>query len=112
MNRKTAFFYLIFACVCFCAGCSQKKAEVTPPQGRLIFNCDGTDLLGNFPFGGRLLSVADIRAYVDAYAGTIPVSALRQGANTVSFGTGGDSLIVKRVEIALKYGDVETNGYF
>ena len=37
---------------------------------RLIFNCDGTDLLGNFMFNRRPLSVADVNAYVDAYANT------------------------------------------
>lgn len=70
MNRKTVFFYLILAWVCGCAGCSRNKTEETPSKERLIFNCDGTDLLGNFLFGGRPLSVADVRAYVDAYVGT------------------------------------------
>ncbi len=41
-----------------------------PLRHRLIFNCDGTDLLGNPMFNRRLLSVADVNAYVDAYANT------------------------------------------
>jgi len=47
------------------------------------------------------------------YAFVIPVKYLKQGYNTVSFkekSTG--SFRVKRLEIALKYGDVKTNGYF
>jgi len=41
-----------------------------PLRHRLIFNCDGTDLLGNFVFHQRPLSLADVNAYVDAYANT------------------------------------------
>ena len=37
---------------------------------RLIFNCDGTDLLGNYIFKRRPLTLADVNAYIDAYAGT------------------------------------------
>ena len=46
---------------------TEEKEQISP---RLIFNCDGTDLLGNFMFGERPLSLADVRAYVDAYAKT------------------------------------------
>jgi hypothetical protein len=49
------------------AACRQEGATHRP---RLIFNCDGTDLLGNFMFNRRPLSLADVNAYVDAYAGT------------------------------------------
>ncbi|MDR1336008.1 MAG: hypothetical protein LBK22_04170 [Tannerella sp.] len=51
----------------FLATCHQ---EQTMHRTRLIFNCDGTDLLGNFMFSRRPLSLADVNAYVDAYAGT------------------------------------------
>ena len=70
MNRKSVYFYLILALIFCFAGCTQNRTEEIPLKERLIFNCDGTDLLGNFQFGGRPLSVADIRSYVDAYAGT------------------------------------------
>jgi hypothetical protein len=57
----------VAACVLFLAGCHR---EPTERRQRLIFNCDGTDLLGNFMFGRRPLSLADVNAYVDAYADT------------------------------------------
>jgi hypothetical protein len=46
------------------------------------------------------------------YAYIVPVTVLRRGDNTVSFLSNAGELEVKRVEIALKYGDVETHGYF
>ncbi len=46
------------------------------------------------------------------YAFVIPVSCLKQGYNTVSFRAPSMGLRVKRLEIALKYGDVQTHGYF
>jgi len=47
------------------------------------------------------------------YAYEVPVSALRQGYNQVSFSnSGNDPFTVKRIELSLKYGPVETNGYF
>lgn len=48
--------------------CSDQKGQ--PLRHRLIFNCDGTDALGNFMFHRRPLSVSDVNAYVDAYANT------------------------------------------
>ena len=47
--------------------CREEKTNTTP---RLIFNCDGSDVLGNYMFGERLLTLADVQAYVDAYART------------------------------------------
>lgn len=49
-------------------GCSREKDQ--PLKHRFIFNCDGTDLMGNFMFNRRLLTVSDVNAYVDAYANT------------------------------------------
>ncbi len=47
------------------------------------------------------------------YAFVVPVKCLKQGYNTVSFKQkGAGSFRVKRLEMALKYGDVKTNGYF
>ena len=42
----------------------------TPIRHRLIYNCDGTDLLGNFMHNRRPLSMADLHAYVDTVAST------------------------------------------
>jgi len=46
------------------------------------------------------------------YAFVLPVESIQQGYNTVAFHAADSSLLVKRVEIALKYGDVKTHGYF
>ena len=46
------------------------------------------------------------------YAFTIPASDLKQGDNQVEFISGSGNFTVKRLEIALKYGDVKTHGYF
>ncbi len=47
------------------------------------------------------------------YAFVVPAESITQGFNQVMFNyDGSDGLVVKRVEIALKYGDVETHGYF
>ena len=45
--------------------CREEKTNTMP---RLIFNCDGTNVLANDMFGGRLLTLADVHAYVDAHA--------------------------------------------
>ncbi len=46
------------------------KSDAQVSRHRLIFNCDGTDLLGNFTFGQRPLSIDDLNAYVDTRAHT------------------------------------------
>ena len=64
--RMTGLLVLFFLLGSFASGSPKKQAVAH----RLIFNCDGTDLLGNPMFNRRLLSVADVNAYVDAYANT------------------------------------------
>ncbi len=54
----------------FLLGCLACTNQKEPLRHRLIFNCDGTDLMGNFMFNRRPLSVTDVNAYVDAYANT------------------------------------------
>jgi len=47
------------------------------------------------------------------YAFRIPATCLKQGNNIVSFRSlNGEKIMVKRVDVALKYGDVQTHGYF
>ena len=47
------------------------------------------------------------------YAFILPDEVLKQGYNRIGFQSeDNDTFTVKRVEIALKYGDVETHGYF
>ncbi len=47
------------------------------------------------------------------YAFVVPVSSTKQGYNQISISSKNrDSFSVKRLEVALKYGDVETHGYF
>ena len=47
------------------------------------------------------------------YAFILPGKVLKQGYNRIAFRSEDDNtFIVKRVEIALKYGDVKTHGYF
>ncbi len=47
------------------------------------------------------------------YAFVVPVSCLKQGYNRIEFKeTAASAFRVKRLELALKYGDVKTNGYF
>ena len=47
------------------------------------------------------------------YAYIIPASCLKQGDNKVTFKSDeNESFSAKRLEVALKYGDVETHGYF
>ncbi len=47
------------------------------------------------------------------YAFILPDKALKQGYNRIGFQSEDEkTFTVKRVEIALKYGDVETHGYF
>jgi hypothetical protein len=64
---KQIKFLFVAGSMLFLAACHQEQAT---RRLRLIFNCDGTDLLGNFVFDRRPLSPADVNAYVDAYAGT------------------------------------------
>jgi hypothetical protein len=67
-NMKKIYLFMAFGILLAAVSCCrEEKTQVTP---RLIFNCDGTDLLGNFMFGRRPLSLADVQAYVDAYART------------------------------------------
>lgn len=46
------------------------------------------------------------------YAYLIPATAIRYGDNEISFRTETDACTVTRLDITLKYGDVETHGYF
>lgn len=47
------------------------------------------------------------------YAFILPDKILKQGYNRICFQSEEEkTFTVKRVEIALKYGDVETHGYF
>ncbi|MGV8133676.1 MAG: hypothetical protein AB2L20_00550 [Mangrovibacterium sp.] len=65
MNSKIFFSILLFLA---CWACINNKEQ--PIKHRSIFNCDGTDLLGNHMFNRRPLSLADVNAYVDSYANT------------------------------------------
>ncbi len=70
MNRIVTICLSIFTIILsvfFTEGCSEKK-EQQPLRHRLIFNCDGSDLIGNYVFHKRPLSLANVNAYVDAYA--------------------------------------------
>lgn len=46
------------------------------------------------------------------YAFIVPAKCLKQGYNSITFSNKDTAFRIKRLEIALKYGDVETNGYF
>jgi hypothetical protein len=49
----------------------------------------------------------------NVYAMVLPQNVLKKGYNTIEINqNGGDDFSVLRVELALKYGDVETHGYF
>jgi hypothetical protein len=49
----------------------------------------------------------------NVYALVLPQNVLKKGYNTIeAVQNGGDDFSVLRVELALKYGDVETHGYF
>ncbi len=65
--KKIHLFLVLGGLLAIGSCCREEKTNVTK---RLIFNCDGTDLLSNGMFGGRPLSLADVNAYVDAYAQT------------------------------------------
>ena len=73
MNKTRIFSLLAIIGLLSCSGSRHEKPSDVKTQQRLIFNCDGTVLLGNYMFGGldgRPLSLADVHAYVDAYAQT------------------------------------------
>ncbi len=54
-----------------------------------------------------------LKANEQEYALILPISCLKQGNNRVTFSSGkSGGFSVKRLELALKYGDVETHGYF
>lgn len=42
----------------------------------------------------------------------VPTDDVTQGKNHLSFSSAGSAVIVQRIELALKYGDVEQYGYF
>lgn len=46
------------------------------------------------------------------YAFKVPIGELKSGQNLVSINADNQPFLVKRLEVALKYGDVATNGYF
>ena len=48
------------------------------------------------------------------YAATVPTQALVHGYNTIMFESksGAQPITIRRVELTLNYGDVETHGYF
>ncbi len=46
------------------------------------------------------------------YAYTVPAGQLQRGENTITITSSSGPVVLKRLEIALKYGQVQTNGYF
>ena len=65
--------------------CREEKKNITATP-RLIYNCDGTDLTGNYMFKKRPLSLADVHAYVDAYAQTpITTFMMCSGTNNLNY---------------------------
>ena len=65
---KTIYLMMPLSALLVIGSCCRKdKMQVTP---RLVFNCDGEDVIGNYMFQQRPLSLADVHAYVDAYAQT------------------------------------------
>ena len=75
-------------------------------------------------FNGHALSPADAGypALYDKLRGlnenqkvtafSVPADQVRQGNNALTFSVPGQSVVVQRLELALKYGDVATSGYF
>lgn len=57
---------IVFCLFLATSGCTLQKKQITH---RLIYNSDGTNILGNGMFK-RMLSVADVKAYVDSVADT------------------------------------------
>lgn len=99
--------------------------EVTVPQEVILFFrtsrpaklevlINGRKVTGEKPEYIRLYDRArGLQKTEQEYAFVVPVKCLKQGYNVVSFnGKDVKPFRVKRLEIALKYGDVKTNGYF
>lgn len=83
-----------------------------PSEYILAFN--GVKILRDIPEYVQLYDKArGLQSTDQEYAFIIPVTSLKQGYNQISFKSEkSGSFVVKRVEVALKYGDVKTNGYF
>lgn len=67
MIRINLYPLLAILFMLFTNGCNREKQL---NHHRLIYNNDGTDILGNYMFNQRPLSVDDVNAYVDIVANT------------------------------------------
>ena len=54
----------------------------------------------------------DLKQGAKVHAFSVPVSAVKQGDNQIGICSRGDEFKVVRLEMAVRYGDVETHGYF
>ncbi len=67
---KTILLILVLAMICMSSSATCRSETDENEIHRVIFDCDGTDLLGNFMFNERPLSLSDVYAYVDTYCQT------------------------------------------
>lgn len=61
---------IILACVVVLLAACKSNTPFVQPQHRLIYNNDGTEILGSNWFGKRPLTLADVNQYVDMVAGS------------------------------------------
>jgi hypothetical protein len=101
------------------------NTKKTVPQEAILFfrtngpaqfeiSVNGTQLTVEKPEYVRLYDQArGLEKTEQEYAFAVPVKNLKQGYNVVTFKEKGKKAFrVKRLAVALKYGDVKTNGYF
>ncbi|MEO9004854.1 MAG: hypothetical protein ABI288_08965 [Ginsengibacter sp.] len=61
---------IILGCLVVLLGACKSNTPTVQSQHRLIYNNDGTEILGNNWFGKRPLTLADVNQYVDMVAGS------------------------------------------
>ena len=85
----------------------------TDHPGSLSVSVNQTTLSEQLPAHVQLMDRGNnLNGTETVYAFRVPVSALKQDYNRIGIISSGNDLKVKRIEIALKYGDVTTHGYF
>lgn len=103
-NKSKLLFCIIV--LLFMAGLSFTIAQNKNSKYRMLYNSDGTDIMGNYFYGNKPITVDEVKSYVDRVTGT-PVTTFLICTGALSpyhrskydraFGDGEDVRLVKRL---------------
>lgn len=70
MTYKKSYFVLYWLFITIFLFTVDSTAQNRNPKHRMLYNNDGTDIMGNYYYGSRPTSIDDVKSYVDRIVGT------------------------------------------